>query len=149
MSNTLKSAALGALKALARCLRRCPIHGRIRAALVAAERQGNGPASTFGSPTMSIAGAITNPRRHLPATRPAADRGVHPGAPQPARLATQQRPRGQARSWVAFLEALGGVSPFEHILETVKTGRSGTAIAFGMDLFELRARQLAETEGSR
>ena len=98
---------------------------------------------------MSIAGAITNPRRHLPATRPAADRGVHPGAPQPARLATQQRPRGHARSWVAFLEALGGVSPFEHILETVKTGRSGTAIAFGMDLFELRARQLAETEGSR
>ena len=26
------------------------------------------------------------------------------------------------RSWATFLDALGGVRPFEHILDTVKTG---------------------------
>jgi hypothetical protein len=44
------------------------------------------------------------------------------------------------RSWAIFLEALGGVSPFAHILETIKTGRPGHEIEFGMDLFEFVAQ---------
>jgi len=43
------------------------------------------------------------------------------------------------RSWAVFLEALGGVRPFEHILETIKTGRSGREIEFGNDVFEFVA----------
>jgi len=39
------------------------------------------------------------------------------------------------RSWAVFLEALGGVRPFGHILETIKTGRSGREIEFGIDVF--------------
>ena len=35
------------------------------------------------------------------------------------------------RSWATFLEALGGVRPFEHILETIRTGRPGFEIEFG------------------
>jgi hypothetical protein len=44
------------------------------------------------------------------------------------------------RSWAVFLEALGGVRPFGHILETITTGRSGREIEFGMDLFEFVAQ---------
>jgi hypothetical protein len=44
------------------------------------------------------------------------------------------------RSWATFLEALGGVRPFAHILETVHTGRPGREIEFGIDLFEFLAQ---------
>jgi O-methyltransferase domain/Dimerisation domain len=44
------------------------------------------------------------------------------------------------RSWAIFLEALGGVRPFGHILETIKTGRPGREIEFGTDLFEFIAQ---------
>jgi hypothetical protein len=44
------------------------------------------------------------------------------------------------RSWAVFLEALGGVRPFGHILETIKTGRSGREIEFGNNLFEFLAQ---------
>jgi O-methyltransferase domain len=44
------------------------------------------------------------------------------------------------RSWAIFLEALGGVRPFGHILETIKTGRPGREIEFGIDLFEFIAQ---------
>jgi cyclopropane fatty-acyl-phospholipid synthase-like methyltransferase len=40
------------------------------------------------------------------------------------------------RSWAIFLEALGGVRPFGHILDTVRTGRSGFDTEFGMGTFE-------------
>jgi hypothetical protein len=39
------------------------------------------------------------------------------------------------RSWATFLEVLGGVRPFAHILQTLKTGRSGREIEFGVELF--------------
>ncbi len=39
------------------------------------------------------------------------------------------------RSWATFL--VGGVQPYEHILETVRTGRPGIDIAFGVRLFDL------------
>jgi hypothetical protein len=39
------------------------------------------------------------------------------------------------RSWATFL--VGGVQPYEHILETVRTGTPGIDIAYGMGLFEL------------
>ena len=35
------------------------------------------------------------------------------------------------RSWATFLEALGGVRPFEHILDTVRTGEPGFDAALG------------------
>jgi SAM-dependent methyltransferase len=44
------------------------------------------------------------------------------------------------RSWAVFPEAMGGVRPFAHILETVRTGRSGREIEFGGELFEFLAR---------
>src|ERR1700691_3837240 len=40
------------------------------------------------------------------------------------------------RSWATFLEALGGLRPFEHILDTIKTGRPGFDAAFGMGIFD-------------
>jgi hypothetical protein len=43
------------------------------------------------------------------------------------------------RSWAVFAEAMGGVRPFAHILETVRTGRAGREIEFGVDLFEFLA----------
>jgi O-methyltransferase domain len=45
------------------------------------------------------------------------------------------------RSWAVFLEAIGGVQPFEHILDTVRTGTPGVDIAFGMGLFEFLAQR--------
>ena len=39
------------------------------------------------------------------------------------------------RSWATFLEVLGGVRPFAHILETVKTGKPGLDIEFGTSVF--------------
>jgi hypothetical protein len=45
------------------------------------------------------------------------------------------------RSWAIFLEAIGGVLPFEHILETVRTGTPGIDIAFGMGIFEFLAQR--------
>ena len=45
------------------------------------------------------------------------------------------------RSWATFLEALGGVRPFAHILETIRTGRPGREIEFGIDLFEFLAAE--------
>src|SRR5580704_16695537 len=44
------------------------------------------------------------------------------------------------RSWAIFLEAIGGVQPFEHILDTVRTGTPGLDIAFGMGVFEFLAQ---------
>ena len=44
------------------------------------------------------------------------------------------------RSWSLFLEATGGVRPFAHILETVRTGRSGVEIEFGEELFDFIAK---------
>jgi O-methyltransferase domain/Dimerisation domain len=43
------------------------------------------------------------------------------------------------RSWATFMEAIGGVRPFAHILETIKTGTPGREIEFGTDLFEFLA----------
>jgi SAM-dependent methyltransferase len=43
------------------------------------------------------------------------------------------------RSWAIFLEALGGVQPFEHVMDTVRTGKPGLDIAFGMGIFEFLA----------
>jgi SAM-dependent methyltransferase len=43
-------------------------------------------------------------------------------------------------SWATFLEALGGVRPFGHILETVRTGRPGFDIEHGMPVFEFLAK---------
>ena len=40
------------------------------------------------------------------------------------------------RSWAVFLEGLGGVRPFGHILHTLKTGASGFDTEFGMGIFE-------------
>jgi hypothetical protein len=40
------------------------------------------------------------------------------------------------RSWAIFREALGGVRSFEHIVETVRTGRPGFDIEFGQGVFE-------------
>jgi hypothetical protein len=54
-----------------------------------------------------------------------------------------ERLRGGAtagmRSWAVFTEAVGGIRPFAHILETVRTGRPGREIEFGIDLFEFLA----------
>jgi hypothetical protein len=44
------------------------------------------------------------------------------------------------RSWAVFLEALGGVRPFEHILHTVRTGEPGFGQAHGMEIFEFLAQ---------
>ena len=43
------------------------------------------------------------------------------------------------RSWATFLDALGGARPFEHILDTVKTGRPGFDAVFGMGVFDFLA----------
>ena len=40
------------------------------------------------------------------------------------------------RSWATFTEAVGGVRPFAHILETIRTGTPGRQIESGVDLFE-------------
>ncbi len=40
------------------------------------------------------------------------------------------------RSWATFAEALGGVRPFAHILETIRTGTPGREIEFGEELFD-------------
>jgi O-methyltransferase domain/Dimerisation domain len=39
------------------------------------------------------------------------------------------------RSWATFMEAMGGVRPFAHIIETVRTGKPGREIEFQTDLF--------------
>ena len=43
------------------------------------------------------------------------------------------------RSWALLVDAIGGVVPFGHILQTVKTGRSGRELAFGSAWFDLIA----------
>jgi SAM-dependent methyltransferase len=43
------------------------------------------------------------------------------------------------RSWATFLEAMGGVRPFAHILDTLKTGTPGRELEFGIGLFEFLA----------
>ena len=43
------------------------------------------------------------------------------------------------RSWAVFSEAVGGVRPFAHILETIRTGTAGRQIESGVDLFEFLA----------
>ena len=43
------------------------------------------------------------------------------------------------RSWATFTEAVGGVRPFAHILETIRTGTPGRQIDSGVDLFEFLA----------
>jgi SAM-dependent methyltransferase len=40
------------------------------------------------------------------------------------------------RSWSRFLEAIGGVRPFEHIVEVVRTGKAGFETAVGTDVFD-------------
>jgi O-methyltransferase domain/Dimerisation domain len=40
------------------------------------------------------------------------------------------------RSWATFLDAIGAMRGFEHILETVRTGRPGFDLAHGTKLFE-------------
>src|ERR1700684_1499747 len=40
------------------------------------------------------------------------------------------------RSWAVFLEAIGGVRPFEHILDTVRTGTPGLDTALGTGIFQ-------------
>ena len=44
------------------------------------------------------------------------------------------------RSWATFLEAFGGVRPFEHILDTVRTGQPGLGMVLGTDLFGFLAQ---------
>jgi SAM-dependent methyltransferase len=44
------------------------------------------------------------------------------------------------RSWATFLDALGALRPFEHILDTIKTGRPGFDAAFGMGVFDFLAQ---------
>src|SRR5580700_9635692 len=44
------------------------------------------------------------------------------------------------RSWATFLEAIGGIRPFEHILQTVKTGTPGLECEFGTGVFEFLAQ---------
>ena len=44
------------------------------------------------------------------------------------------------RSWATFLEPLGGICPFEHILQTVKTGTPGLECEFGTGVFEFLAQ---------
>jgi hypothetical protein len=44
------------------------------------------------------------------------------------------------RSWAVFLEAIGGVQPFAHILDTVRTGTPGLETALGMGVFEFLAQ---------
>jgi hypothetical protein len=43
------------------------------------------------------------------------------------------------RSWATFLEALNGVRAFEHILDTVKTGKPGFDTAHGTGIFDFLA----------
>jgi SAM-dependent methyltransferase len=45
------------------------------------------------------------------------------------------------RSWALLLEALGGVRPFEHILETLRTGTPGTEAALGTGIFSYLAQR--------
>jgi O-methyltransferase/methyltransferase family protein len=45
------------------------------------------------------------------------------------------------RSWAMLVESLGGVQSFEPIIETVRTGKPGLDITYGMGLFELLAHQ--------
>jgi len=44
------------------------------------------------------------------------------------------------RSWATFLEAVGGVRPFEPILDTVRTGTPGFELASGQKVFEFLAK---------
>lgn len=46
---------------------------------------------------------------------------------------------GGLRSWATFMEALGGVRPFAHILETLRTGRPGMELEHGCGVFEYLA----------
>jgi hypothetical protein len=46
--------------------------------------------------------------------------------------------------WSTFLEALGGMRPFEHILHTVRTGESGFGREHGAECFEFLAKHPAE-----
>jgi hypothetical protein len=44
------------------------------------------------------------------------------------------------RQWALVLDTVGGVRPFEHILDSVMTGRPGFDRAFGTGMFEFLAR---------
>ena len=48
------------------------------------------------------------------------------------------------RSWATLIDAHGGVRPFEHVLETVKTGKPGFDTAFGTGIFEFLAEHPAD-----
>ena len=48
------------------------------------------------------------------------------------------------RSWALLLEALGGVRPFEHILDTVRTGKPGAEAALGTGIFGYLAQHPAQ-----
>lgn len=45
------------------------------------------------------------------------------------------------RSWATFMEALGGVRPFAHILETIRTGRAGLELESGRGVFQFLAER--------
>jgi hypothetical protein len=47
------------------------------------------------------------------------------------------------RSWATFMEAMGGVRPFAHILETIRTGKPGREIEYGAELFDFLAHDQA------
>ncbi len=49
------------------------------------------------------------------------------------------------RSWATFLDAIDAIRGFEHILDTVRTGRSGFEVAHGTVLFEWLHRNPAES----
>jgi C-methyltransferase len=51
------------------------------------------------------------------------------------------------RSWARLLETVGGVRPFEHILDTLRTGNPGVETAFGMNIFQFLAQHPANAVG--
>ncbi len=51
------------------------------------------------------------------------------------------------RSWARLLETIGGVRPFEHILDTVRTGKPGADIALGTDIFSFLAEHPQHAAG--
>ena len=51
------------------------------------------------------------------------------------------------RSWAMLLETIGGIRPFEHILDTVRTGKPGAGIALGTDIFSFFAQHPQHAAG--
>ena len=51
------------------------------------------------------------------------------------------------RSWAMLVESLGGVRAFDPIIETVRTGKPGLDIAYGMGIFEFLAHHPGLAQG--